>query len=170
MAQTPTDAPVSYTAEQHAIFHNQMAAITNQLDNEAASEGDVLILDTGQWVPKQPGDAGLAEVGHTHPLSEITSLPAAKVVTGTYTVLNTDSVLIANAASAVTINLPAVSGFGNQSLLVVRYGASSVTINRNGSDVIWTAGATANSVPLTVNGARWSGVAVSSLSRWISIS
>lgn len=173
MAQLPTDAPISYDASDHNSFHNELAAIANELDPDIADDGDILILDTGAWDAQTPAEAGLSEVGHSHVEADISDLDygAAQVVSGTYAPTAGDTVLICDTSGgACTINLPSVDSFGNQALLIIQHGANGVTINVDGSDDIWTDGSTASSVSLASNGARWSGVAAATLDEWVSIS
>lgn len=74
MAQTPTDAPTGYDADDHADFHNRMATITNQIDNEAASANDILQLVSGVWAPRTLTEAGISAVTHTHVEADILDL------------------------------------------------------------------------------------------------
>lgn len=173
MSQIDTDAPLGKDANDHANFHNELARLHNQLDDDAATNGDVLRMSGGNWVADTPANHGLSTDGHTHTVSELTDLDlgAAKVVSGTYAPVAGDTVLVVNTSGgAATINLPAVDSFDDQALLIIQYGTNSVTINRNGTDEIWTDGSTTTSKVLSATGSRWSGVAVSSLDRWITIS
>lgn len=157
MAQTPTDAPTGYDANDHATFHNQMAAITNQLDPDAASNGDFVQLVGGVWVPRSAAEAGLSETGHSHVEADITNLdhddPDAfhdnvsgeiNALTQKSTPAAADVLVIEDSAASYAkrkvpwSSLP--SGGGGGSGLSVFYVTSSQTISVGGVYVVNTSG------------------------------
>lgn len=103
--------------------------------------------------------------------AHLESVPTSRVVSGTETLLDTDSnVMVDVTASAGLITLPLLADFGDKSLVVTRYGTQNTcTIQRQGTDVIRRNSSDATSVSLTGDETFWSGMGVDAYDFWFTV-
>lgn len=68
-------------------------------------------------------------------LTEAINLPGENVQTGTYTVVDTDYLVICNKVNVITVTLPVATG-SHKLLKIKNIGAGDVTVDGNGGDHI----------------------------------
>lgn len=192
MAQLP-DRSLTDTPAEHESDHDELHLTHNQIDPDAATNGDILKLSGGAWVADTAANHSISETGHVHVEGDITALgdahnhtesqitdldhtggsTEAVVVTGpaTYLVQTGDTVILAiSSAGAVQVTLPTVASFGDNAILVKRLGSSPVTVTRDVAEYFWTDGNFTSSKTLGTQGAHWSGVAYDTTpALWVTI-
>jgi len=185
MAQLPP-RQLSDTPASHLGDHNEIHDQLNDLDPDAASDGDILKMSTGAWSADTPANHAISEVGHPHGSSDLTDWTSASITesqisdlshfveqevtyigNGTYNVLVTDRVVIAKTDSgSATVILPDTTTFGAYAIMVKCKGGNPVTIQRTVPDQFWTDGNLTNTRTLQDPGAQWIGASDPTDDQW----
>ena len=153
------------TAAQHVADHNELHRLHNQFDDDAANDGDVLRMVSGNWSSDTPTALGISETSHTHPyvlksgdvmsgqltlagnpVADLGAAPkqyvdAATADTshtafGVETLAGTDQVIeVVLDAAPYTITLPPLAAKTLQAILFVTTGTASGTVTIRGNGV-----------------------------------
>ena len=66
MANLPTNRSTANTEAEHVDDHNEVHRLHNQLDDAAATNGDILQLVGGAWTSQTAAASSISETSHTH--------------------------------------------------------------------------------------------------------
>lgn len=136
----------------------------------APSGSFYLRTDGGSGTTLYVKESGAGDTGW----AAATTFATAKFIDDTdspYTVLASDTTIMVDSTTAtVWVTLPDTATMDGQGLIVKRIaGANAVTVNRSGSDVFDTDGASDTQKSLDTVGAQWSGVASGDNDKWFTV-